>query len=259
VTPPDTSAGDTATLLAVPPAEFVAARTARAKELRADGDKEAAAIVAKLRRPSVTTWAVNAAVRANAQGAADLVDAVRTLQKPGSVDVRAATRTLDAALDALVDAASRALSAIGTRPTADRKAEVRSALRVAALADDPTAFLEARVENVDAADPDDTLAAALRAGAHGAGRARTSSPSPTNAAPAKQEPPLAELRAALTDARGDQKAARDAVRQAEREVRRIERELDTAQRTLDAARKDAERAEAAVEARQGELDEARGD
>ena len=41
------------------PGEFVALRDALARELRGAGDREAAATVAKLRRPTVVAWAVN--------------------------------------------------------------------------------------------------------------------------------------------------------------------------------------------------------
>lgn len=251
--------GDIVELLAVAPAEFVAARNARAKELRVAGDKDRAAIIAKLRRPSATTWAVNAAVRADRAGVQQLVDAVRVLQEPGSVDVRAATRTLDTALDALVDEAARAMDEIGTKPTADRKAEVRTALRAAALAEDPSALLEARIEDADSPDPDDTLAAALRAGAHGAGRARRSFPSPSAASKAPSEPPRKELRAALAQARAEQTAAKETEREAERELRRVRRELEVAERAVARARSAVEQADAVVEARQADLDGAGGD
>ena len=40
----------------VPPEEFVAARDARAKQLKADGKAKDAAEVKKLRKPTVTRW-----------------------------------------------------------------------------------------------------------------------------------------------------------------------------------------------------------
>lgn len=245
----------TAELLAVAPSEFVAARNARVKELRADGDRELADRVAKLRRPSVATWAVNAAARTTPDGVRELVDAVRALQQPGTTDVRDATQRLDDALDALVDAAAAALTDIDAKPTADRRAEVRTALRVAALADDPTALLEARLLDIDAADPDDTLAAALRAGANAAGRSRSTRKQATAKPPAR--PSIAKLRASLDEARDAHTAARNELRTAGRELRRIERELDSARRAVEQARASVDDAESLVEARQAELDDAR--
>lgn len=60
-------------LFSLPPGEFTAARDALAKRLRADGDKEVAAEVKKLRRPTVGAWAVNTVARAHRE----LVDAVQ--------------------------------------------------------------------------------------------------------------------------------------------------------------------------------------
>ena len=50
-------------LYAVRPEEFVAARAALVKELKADGQKAEAAQVAKRRRPSVVAWALNQVAR----------------------------------------------------------------------------------------------------------------------------------------------------------------------------------------------------
>jgi hypothetical protein len=50
-------------LYAGPPEEFVAARDALAKRLRADGDRATAAEVAKLRRPTATAAALNQVAR----------------------------------------------------------------------------------------------------------------------------------------------------------------------------------------------------
>lgn len=59
-------------LYSLPPGEFTAGRDALAKRLKADGDKDGAAEVKKLRRPTVGAWAVNTVARQQP----DLVDAV---------------------------------------------------------------------------------------------------------------------------------------------------------------------------------------
>lgn len=56
-------AGHVDDLYALPLSEFTAARDALAKELRAAGDKDAAAEVKALRKPTVGAWAVNQVVR----------------------------------------------------------------------------------------------------------------------------------------------------------------------------------------------------
>jgi hypothetical protein len=48
-------------LMATVPAEFVAARNALAKRLKASGDVDQAAAIVKLRRPGVSDWALNVA------------------------------------------------------------------------------------------------------------------------------------------------------------------------------------------------------
>ena len=46
-------------LYALPPGEFTPARDARVKQLRADGEREAATAVKALRKPTVAAWALN--------------------------------------------------------------------------------------------------------------------------------------------------------------------------------------------------------
>ena len=73
-------------LYALSPREFTAARDARAKEARDAGDKEAAAEIKVLRKPTVTAWLANQLVRQHA-------DEVRPLLELGSA-LREATATV---------------------------------------------------------------------------------------------------------------------------------------------------------------------
>ena len=50
-------------LYAGPPGEFIARRTAAAKAARSDGDRELAAAIGELRKPTVSAWLVNLLVR----------------------------------------------------------------------------------------------------------------------------------------------------------------------------------------------------
>ena len=50
-------------LYGLPPDEFIAARDARRKEARADGERELAKAIGKLRKPSTAGWVVNMLVR----------------------------------------------------------------------------------------------------------------------------------------------------------------------------------------------------
>jgi chromosome segregation ATPase len=78
---------DVAALLAVPPEEFVAARTARVKELKAEGRKDEAAVLAKLRKPVRLVWIVGELARrhpAVAATAAEVAEELEDAQAGGS-------------------------------------------------------------------------------------------------------------------------------------------------------------------------------
>jgi hypothetical protein len=62
-------------LYGLPLDRFTPERGALAKALRAEGRRDEAASVAKLRKPSVAAWAVNQLVRTQARGVKDLFDA----------------------------------------------------------------------------------------------------------------------------------------------------------------------------------------
>jgi hypothetical protein len=95
--------------------EFVPARDALAKRLRADGRREEADEVAALRKPSVAAWAANQAVRTQPKAARELWDAGDVLRRAHAAIVggkgdggtlREATARQRAALRPLVEAAS---------------------------------------------------------------------------------------------------------------------------------------------------------
>ena len=60
-------------LYGLPPDEFIEAREARRKEARADGDRDLARAMAKLRKPSTAAWVVNTLVRREPEELAELV------------------------------------------------------------------------------------------------------------------------------------------------------------------------------------------
>src|SRR4051812_3271088 len=62
-------------LYGLPLEEFVPARDALAKELRADGDRERAAEVKQLAKPTRAAWAVNQLTRSHADEVKALIDA----------------------------------------------------------------------------------------------------------------------------------------------------------------------------------------
>ncbi|MGH4026328.1 MAG: hypothetical protein ACRDRV_17275, partial [Pseudonocardiaceae bacterium] len=73
-----------AELYTVDPAGFVAARNAVVRRARDAGDRDLATAIGRLRRPSVSAWAVNLLVRAAAEEMAELLalgDELRSAQQ----------------------------------------------------------------------------------------------------------------------------------------------------------------------------------
>lgn len=126
-------------LYALPLTEFVAARGALAKELKAAGDKDAAAEVATLAKPSVAAWAVNQVVRSgdleelveagealrDAQAALLAGDGDRAAMRAATVSVREAVGALGRAAaelegvgDAVVERVRETFQAAAVDPDA---------------------------------------------------------------------------------------------------------------------------------------------
>src|SRR3954447_5553923 len=123
-------------LYALDPSEFTAARNALAKELKAAGDKDGAAAVAKLRKPSAGAWALNRVAREEPDLIEAAIDAGLALRSASddamagdASGLKAATADDRAASAAVVKAASPHL---GARTEALRQSLVAT-LRVAAL------------------------------------------------------------------------------------------------------------------------------
>ena len=126
-------------LYALPLEEFIAARDAAAKEIRKAGDRETAAIVAKLPKPTPAAWTANQVAREQPELIEAMLEAGAALREAqeaaisggGGQGLREATLAERAAVDAVMAAAitrrpaGRALS----RAVADR---LRTTLHAAA-------------------------------------------------------------------------------------------------------------------------------
>jgi hypothetical protein len=117
-------------LFTMAPAEFVAARNALVKALKADGHREEAAAIAALRRPTVPDWALNSVALQEPDVVADAVDAaeqLRSVQAAALGDPAAASDLRDSmaqvrqAAGALRKAAEGLLRRAG-RPAGDMSA-----------------------------------------------------------------------------------------------------------------------------------------
>lgn len=226
-------------LYSAPLDEFIARRTALAKQLKADGRAEEAAEVSGARKPSVPLWSVNQLARRNKPAVQELLDA--------SAELRTA-----------IGKGDREAFAEGQKRQADALRRLRDAAR--SLLGDPTdPTLERVVSTFRAASVDEELREQLAAG-----RLREE-PEPggfdalagltfTPSGPAKR----AEKPTRDSDGRTERvKAATKALQEAKAEQRTREREAREAERAAEKARKAADEATEAVQEAEEALAKAR--
>ena len=232
-------------LYGLPLEEFTPARDALAKELKAAGQKDEAAEVKRLRKPSLAAWALNRVAR-------DHPDAIGRLQEAG-VDLRAAQdealsgdagrlrdagRTLAEEIERVSTLAAEVLQSAGRPVTAAQQEKLASTLRTAAI-DDEAGEVLTRGVLVDDLEP--TGFSLL-----GAGPA-LGSPARPSRAPGKTSQD-GDGRKALPGAERPRKPKAskeelEAVESARRELRRCDAEAEMA---ATKAKRRAERAEAAA-------------
>lgn len=123
-------------LYRVEPEAFVAARDALVKELRASGEREEAARVAKLRRPSPGAWALNKVARSEPELVEAALAAGVALRRATDAAVagdpaglRSATADARRTADAVINAAAGLLGPRG----ASSRAELAAAMNAVAL------------------------------------------------------------------------------------------------------------------------------
>jgi len=254
--------GDPNDLYAVDPAEFTAARTVLVRELKAAGDKDAAAAVAAMRKPPRTAWALNRLARESPETVAGVLDAaagVATALQGTGDDLRQAQGAYTGAVAAAVDAAA-AVGDVSAEPMrarlratllaagADPGGEVAGELRAGRLAEDHDApGLSVLAVGGLHAVPEERAERPRRAGGAKIGRGRGRARS---AGAAEKDRPSA--RGAAADGATDDAAAADlddeaaraeeaeAERAAERR-RELIRRRRSLERDLDRLRKRAQR------------------
>ena len=170
-------------LYAIAPEGFITARNQLAKELKAAGQAEDAATVAKLRRPRLAEWALNRLAHAGAVSVDRFAHATADAQRAQSAAIggdptalRAATTELRDALNAVADEAVAQLSGDGSSGEGQR--------------DDVTAILR---QLVATADPSPLVAGVVGSEAIvSSGEFFPGAPDPVaQATPAREKPPRA--------------------------------------------------------------------
>ena len=116
-------------LYALPLDDFTSGRNELSDELKSDGDKEGAARVRKLAKPSVAAWAVNQVARTHSDDLGELSSLREHLRSPGSAkDMRTASNRRHQLISDLVDKARDILEGAGHAASSQTLAKVSGTL-----------------------------------------------------------------------------------------------------------------------------------
>jgi hypothetical protein len=223
-------------LYGLPLEEFTPARNALAAELKAEDDREGAAAVRALRKPSRAAWAVNRLVRSEPELVEALLGAGGELRQAhrqaasgqGAEQLRAAADAERAAVERLI---ARAPEVLGAAPAPALADAMRNTLH-AASSDDEARELVRQGRVVEAMRP---IGLGPAPAAPRAGRA-TAPARDADRAQAEAERQAREERARqLKGARAEEAAHRREVDAAQRSLERAEEALTRARDAMDAA------------------------
>jgi hypothetical protein len=147
---------DVVALYARPPTEFVAARDDLAKALRAAGDRQRAAEVAALRRPTTPAWALDLVARESPELVTRLLDAGGALRiatgramAGDASSLRAAEAGERSAVDAVIEVAVTGAAAAGVPVNDGHRHRMAATLRAAVLDDSVAAALTSGTLSTD--------------------------------------------------------------------------------------------------------------
>jgi hypothetical protein len=242
-------------LLAAGPDGYTAARDAEVRRRRGERDRDGAAAVKALGKPSLALWAVLAAAdddelarRAVATTTALAETQGAAVVGKGAEQIAEATAARRSALDAVCDAAVSALAAHDKAVTVAHRTEIRGLVdRVSRHPELLEDWLAATLRDIPAETGFDAFAAMTPKSRPPTERVPATRPkAATPARPTKQPAAVArEERAKATEARA---RARASVREAERELAGADRAVRDAERALAAAEKARDAAGRALEA-----------
>jgi hypothetical protein len=261
-------------LQAVPLEDFVAERKRLAKELRDGGDREAAAELAKLPKPSAPAWALNRLAREEPATIGAWIEAAEALRDASTRAGEVGGDAVRAAMAAHREATRSVLAAARdrTRPNGRELSEpmlnrVRDLLQVATLDPGETERLRAGLivegsedepslpEGDGAAAAKEGRAAKQRGGAESGAKARTTAADRAverraekeRAAREREEAERAELERLVADAEARLQQLRATVAEREKAAAKADERLEEAQRTLHRCESEAGAARDAVD------------
>jgi hypothetical protein len=228
------------TLFTAPLAEFIATRGRLASELSKAGDKQAAAALKAIAKPSVSAWAVNQAVRSEPAAVHRLIrasDALARAQLSGGQQRERYQEALGEhrqAVEALVELALKVLSDGGQAPNATMRERITGDLRWGALSEEfrPALIAGRLIKDIGAQDFGSLV---QKAGAPSNGpfvvpAARPAPAAKPAPAPATAGLSPAEKRKAEQQAQKQARQEREAAKKRQEELRALWQESRTATR-----------------------------
>ena len=234
-------------LYALDPREFIAARDALVKQLKASGDKDAAKAVGALRKPSVPAWAMNQVVRTSGALIDELLAAAHAARQAQDAaitggkrdELRDALARRRAAATAVTTRAREVLAAAGRSGETHERAIERYLAESLNGIEPPPALVTGQLADLE---PDegasDDLLASLTASVPASGAA------PKRAERATKKPKLRVVRDDEDAGAAEREAAARAAAEAARAAAATE--VANAEAAVDAAREQLRAAEAAL-------------
>jgi hypothetical protein len=239
-------------LFRVDPNDFVARRTDLVRELRARGDKDQAAEVKALRRPTVAVWALNQVASERPDLARRMESATETaraaqqalLEGSARDDFRDALARRREAMSAVADAADEVVERSGrSRDTYTR--EIENALNVVVASpglSDALARGELEDESSGAAGSEEMFAGLTPATTDRPARTpaparppKSTLPSPTTPEPRPPSPRLVKAREKLEEQRSELREAEQAAHAADQAAAAADSDVAKATRALERA------------------------
>jgi len=257
-------------LYGVPLADFVPTRNGRAKEARAGGDRELAADIQALAKPTTAAWLVNQLPREHADDLTPLLDLGRELRdasaKLDGQTMRRLGRERTELVTQLVDHTRKLGSDRGSKVSDDVAEEVRRTLEAsfsdAEIADEVSAGQLVRA--VEYAGFGDLAGFGGPTGVVGDRKTDQRKPAPRKSAPEQADRP-AKRAAKKAGKRAEPPASRPADlgarrrQKAERELADAQQRLEAAQAARDEAQQEIETTTAEVERTEGEVERLRAE
>jgi hypothetical protein len=252
-------------LYGLPLEEFTPARDALAKKLRAGGDKDGAAEVKRLKKPSLPAWALNQAARRHGPEVRRLLEAgvvSREAQEQALAGdagpLREATRALSDEVEHLTDLAASELARAGREASAAQRDRIAATLRAAAVDEEGGRLLE-RGMLVDELEPAGFGGFGDSGGRPAPAHRRAGAAPSAPAAPKRSKEEVEAIEAARRDLRRAEAEAEAAATRARRRADRAQaaeqRALEV-QREAEAVRNEAEEAAGEAEAARRRAEEA---